>query len=194
MTSRKKQQHIFIYIKKCTAVRNIDRIYFDKNRIFFVFIFLSLQFQYNVQPYMLIKLYCLIPFQNFKINMYISCCPWSEVYMILAFLPYPICLFPFTYFGLSITRTFLDFPGRLEESNYQANGSRRLLPGHACVLHARSSLICPGQNFPPFWGAGCEQFRTRVCFPNSQDLVQLVHDSQVVQLPSTWNQITSMHE
>ena len=55
-------------MKKCTAVRNIDRICFDNNRVFSVFIFLSLQFKYNVQPYMLIKLYCLIPFQNFKMN------------------------------------------------------------------------------------------------------------------------------
>ena len=57
---------------------------------------------------------------SFSKYQYISCCPWSEVYMILAFSPppppHPISLFLVICFKLAISRTVFDFPWRFELS------------------------------------------------------------------------------
>ena len=51
----------------------------------------------SVQPCIQIKLCCYITFSKYQ-SISCSCCSWSEVYMILAFLLHPICLF--AYFRL----------------------------------------------------------------------------------------------
>ena len=57
----------------------------------------------------------IISFSKYR---YISCCPWSEVYMILAFSPlpthHPISLLLVICFKLTITRSVFDFPWRFE--------------------------------------------------------------------------------
>ena len=97
------------------------------------FNFWSLQFKFNVHLSILIKLCCLIPFfffffvspvqsqcppqyinqalllnSFFKSLIYISCCPWSEVCIILAFPTRPLAYFLIPSYSLQ-TRTNLHF-------------------------------------------------------------------------------------
>ena len=59
----------------------------------------------------------------------------------------------------------------------------RLSPGHECALQTRCSFSAPGHMFPPCCGGGCVQLRDRVCVPDPQDLVQVVHTPHPDQPP-----------
>ena len=64
----------------------------------------------------------IISFSKYR---YISCCPWSEVYMILAFsppTPHPISLLLVICFKLMITQTVFDFPWSYQELTVHVNG------------------------------------------------------------------------
>ena len=79
-------------IMKYSAVRNIDFVSKQQCQ-FFVFTFSWPLFKYSVHLPILIRLRCLIPFPKY---LYICCCPWSELCTFFrAFLPHPICLFPY---------------------------------------------------------------------------------------------------
>ena len=55
----------------------------------------------SIPIYILLKLCCLILFWKHQNT---CCCPWSEVCMILAFFPYPICLFSYLQLFTSNSR------------------------------------------------------------------------------------------
>ena len=64
---------------------------------------------------------------SFSKYQYISCCPWSEVYMILAFspphpTPHPISLLLVICLKLMITQTVFDFPWSYQELTVHVNG------------------------------------------------------------------------
>lgn len=61
----------------------------------------------------------------------------------------------------------------------------RLSPGQFRVLHARSCRDAPAQVLPPLLGDGFVQLRLRSCSPVPQLLLQVFHELQVDQPPST---------
>ena len=77
-------------IIKCSAVWNIDFVS-NQQFQFFVFTFPWPLFKFTVNPSILIKVRCLIPFPKY---LYICCCPWSELCTFFLH-SFPI---PFTYF------------------------------------------------------------------------------------------------
>ena len=139
--------------KQCIKVRNIEKTKQEKKSQnknsscqFFVFTFLSLC---PVQIPLLLNSF-------FKILIYVSCCPWSEMCMILAFLPTRllISLFPVIHFEIPITRAFFDFPRGLELSgvdctwlNRRAGKMKRALFSHWLPERVRQAHLTPS-GFP----------------------------------------------
>ena len=84
---------------------------FENNHV----ISLSLLFRHSSSNSFSIPEYlssCVAWYSFFNISIFIFCCPWSEVCMILAFPLHPFAYF-LICFELPITRTFFDFPRRV---------------------------------------------------------------------------------
>ena len=60
-----------------------------------------------------------------------------------------------------------------------------ILLGQFCVLQSWLDVVDPVQSSPPYWGAGSEQLRERVCLPPPQVNVQDPHEAQAFQFPLT---------
>ena len=60
-----------------------------------------------------------------------------------------------------------------------------ILLGQFCVLQSWLDVVDPVQSSPPYWGAGSEQLRERVCLPPPQVTVQDPHEAQAFQFPLT---------
>ena len=96
--------------KKALKFKTVNS--FQNKRVLFVFTFLSVQSNRMFSHVLISQAFVLFfPFSKWQ---YISCCPWSEVCMILAFLSHPISLFLVICFDLPVNRTFFDFPWRLD--------------------------------------------------------------------------------
>ena len=72
----------------------------------------------KIQPCIQIKLCCYLTFSKYQ-SISCSCCSWSEVYMILAFLPHPICLFAYFRLFTSNSRKLEPFLISLKGSSYR---------------------------------------------------------------------------